>query len=160
MTFGIGLVVGAIGLVLFLREPGNPLTEKTLREAKARWRKQNVRDYVLEVNVTLGMEARHVITVRDGQVTGMTTNGEDVPKHSADHWSVDGMFDFLEIELDNARNPERVHRVQDSASIVLRASFDSKTGIPTHFFRHVMGKSSQIRWDVTRFDAGLRSQKK
>ena len=82
----------------------------------------------------------------------MTTGGAPAPKHVWEYWDVNGMFQFLTTELDNAERPRAAYGVDDADDVVLRVAFDEQFGYPRRFLRHVMGRSAGIEWRVTAFE--------
>jgi hypothetical protein len=152
------LVAGAIllgalaALVVRVRRPGDPLTEPALKGAEDLWRSKGPAAYELEVEVRGSQRAVHVIRVRGGKVVGMTTGGSAVPPDVWRYWSVEGMFEFLREELLNLQRTRESYGVEHPSDVVLRASFDDEVGYPRRFYRHVMGRSLDIEWEVRRFE--------
>lgn len=141
----LGVALGAATLLLLLREEGETLTEAGLREARERWEAADVSDYDLAISVRGAQSGDHAVRVRGGVVVSMTTGGEEVPERVRPYWSVDGLFRFLEEELENAR------RADEPSQYVLEAAFDGELGYPRRFLRHVLGGGQGIEWEVTDF---------
>ena len=142
-----GTVVSVVVAFLVLRNPDGPLTQDVLQSARERWDKSGPRSYTLEIDVDGNL---HLIQVRDGKVVNMTIGGSDAPESAREFWSVEGMFGFLEAELENASNPMKAFGVSDPSQVILRASFDAEWGYPKRFFRHVIGQGAGIQWEVRR----------
>lgn len=152
-ALALALVAAGITLWLLYRGEGDPLTREGLAEARARWKSAGVTDYDIEIEVSGGQQATHVLSVRGGKVTRMTTNGVAPPERIWPVWTVEGMFDTLETELRNAAAPKVPYGVDDPADVVLEVAFDQRYGFPRRFFRHVLGSPhGGIEWNVTRFE--------
>lgn len=147
----IAVVATAVTLFLWYRRPGEPLTDELLAAARARWQEHGPRSYDLEVSVSGAQEGEHRIEVRAGRVTKMTTGGAPVREGAWKYWSVEGMFRFLEGELDNR---ERAAEVFGTTDVELRVVFDPTYGYPERFLRHVMGQSRSVEWNVRSFRPG------
>jgi len=143
-VLALGLAAGA-GVFLLLREPSVELTAERLAAAERRWAERGPRDYRLEIEVRGAAAARHVVVVRDGSVTGMTTGGYAAAPSAWPYWSVEGLFRFLGTELENARRPGPAYGVE-AGSVVARVRFDAATGYPVFFLRHVMGARRGVEW--------------
>jgi hypothetical protein len=148
---GAGVVTCAVVILLITRKPGDPLTAERLRAAHDLWIRRAIQDYDLDVEVSGTQKGSHHIEVRAGRVAKMTTGGAPVPESAWEYWGVDGMFRFLEGELQNADRPEIGFGVKNRSDVVLYAHFDPDYGFPRHYFRHVMGRRIQIRWEITGF---------
>ena len=143
-----GTVLSIAVVFVALRNPDEPLTPDALRAAKAQWKASGPKSYTLEVDVGGDL---HLIRVRDGEVVDMTIGGADAPGDARAYWSVEGMFGFLQAELENASDPQRTYGVSDPSRVILRATFDAELGFPRRFFRHVLGHGAGIQWEVRRF---------
>ena len=152
VPFLLGGVAGAAILFFLLRSPGEELTREGLAAARAVWKGRQIFNYRLTVDIEGAQHGLHEITVRDGSVVSMTTEGAAVPRAVWEYWTVEGMFRFLEDELAAREDPEPVHGVQDPGHVVLRARFDPDRGYPRTFFRHVMGRGAAIRWEIRQFE--------
>lgn len=152
-ALALAFVAAGITLWFLYRGEGDPLTEKKLAEARTLWKSAGLTEYDIEIEVSGGQQATHVLSVRGGKVTTMTTNGVAAPERIWAVWTVEGMFDTLETELRNAAAPKVPYGVDDPADVVLQVAFDDKLGLPRRFFRHVLGSDrGGIEWDITRFE--------
>jgi hypothetical protein len=149
-AFLIGvLAVATVPVVYVLTRPsGRTLTRERLDEARARWKANGPRNYVLEVEAR---GARHKIEVKDAEVVAMTTGGNPVVS-GAHLWSVEGLFGFLSQELSNLQRPESAYGVSDPLEVVLRAEFDARYGYPSLFLRHVSGRTRSDGFRVLSFE--------
>jgi hypothetical protein len=153
LTVAAGLAV----LVWLHRQSVPRLTRERFAEARQQWNAHGPGSYVIDVELGGANEATMHVRVRNGQVEAMTYNGLSPKRHTWDHWSIDGQFETIARELENAQNPEAAHGVSDPSQIVLRAEFDAELGYPRFFERIVMDAerptgSREIRWKVTRFE--------
>lgn len=146
----LGIAGGALTLLLLQAKSGEPLTRAALDAARATWKRAAIADYEFEIEVSGTQRGRHAVTVRAGKVAAMTTDGADTKPHVHKFWTVDGMFDFLEAELDRAeRRPPGA-----PGEVILHALFDAGRGYPLRFVRHVTGESGSIEWEMRRFRQG------
>ena len=145
------ILVVAVGLVVALRPPGEPLTPEKLEAAEKVWRAHNLMDYDMEVEISGAQQGLHTIRVRGGDVVEMSTGGAKVPPNVWKYWSVQGMFGFLAEELENRTHPKMAFGVDDPSQVILRAYFDPELGYPRRFLRHVQGGSVDIMWVVRKF---------
>mgnify|MGYP007059460768 FL=1 len=148
----VGVVVAAVALVLLLRKGGETLTTEVLAAARERWAAEGPKDYDLRIEITGAQEGSHRVEVRRGVVVNMTTGGAAVPPRVWPSWSVEGLFRFLETELENAERPARPHGVDSPDQVLLRAEFDGDLGYPRRFVRHVQGTTKSIEWEITAFE--------
>lgn len=149
----LGLALGLAAGLLLARKPGAPLTPERLAEARARWQAHRPVDYELEIQMRGAVRDLRRIEVRDGEVVEMTTGGAPVPREAWSYWTVDGLFEFLEDELDNASRPAEAYGVDDPRRVVVRVAFDRRWGYPSFFLRHVLGRGQSVEWTVTSFEA-------
>lgn len=147
----LGIAIAAVALTLIFRQEGEPLTAEALKEARSRWQSRGVQSYDLFVEVRGAQRGDHRIEVRNGRVTRMTTGGEPAARTAWQHWTIDGMFDFLATELDNAGQPGRAHDAKPG-DVELRAAFDEEFGYPRRFLRHVSMQTRSIEWRIVSFE--------
>jgi hypothetical protein len=156
-----GCAVGSIGSllaivcgVLFLRSTKAlpPLTADDLAAAERLWAERGPSDYDLDVEIGGRQSGRFHIEVRSGRTTTVTRNGVQPQRRTWDTWTVPGMFDTLDQELELAARPEGAFG-QPGARAVMRAVFDDDLGFPKRYERFVLGTVYEIRWEVTRFEA-------
>jgi hypothetical protein len=142
-----GIMIGGAVLILIFRAPGDSLSQDNLQTARIRWEKSGPKNYDMEIVVTGAQDNTHRIEVRDWKVVRMETGGVEVASKSAHAaWSVEGMFDTLQRELEN------IGAVHGAAEVVLRVVYDARLGYPRRFLRHVAGQKNSIEWEVRSFD--------
>ena len=124
-------VVGAGGAVLWYREPMAPLTREVLAAARQRWRAAGVRGYTVRYRMH-GSE--YAIEWRDGIVEEALV--DDRPPTTADlnAYSVEGLFDTLEQELDNLTDPAGPFAGRKE-KVLMRVRFNPKLGYVERYLR-------------------------
>jgi len=142
----VGIAVGLVALaaVLFYTFRGTTLrlTPEDFDAARARWRQHGPRDYDLTIEQTGARAATIEVSVRDGEVTAMTVDGTSPSQRRTwYYWSVPGMFDVLERDLQAA----------EAEQLLLRADFDPATGYPRRYERTMLRTRQQTQWEVVRF---------
>ena len=142
-----GSIVSLVVAFLAYRNWDEPLTQDALRSAQARWETSGPKSYTLEVDVDGDL---HTIEVSNGKVVNMMVWAAKAPENVWSHWSIEGMFGFLQAELENGANPQKAYGVSDPSQVVLRVNFDAEWGYPKRFFRHVIGHGAGIQWEVRR----------
>lgn len=149
-----GILVGAavilVLLFLFARGDMPTLTEDALRTAMADWDANGPANYRLQVRVSGNQTGLIELEVRDGLPISMTRDGYTPPKHTWDYWTVPEQF--LAIERELTGDPQTMFGVPDRSAVMLAARFDPQYGYPRLYQRHVLGKSLEIGWEVTKFE--------
>lgn len=129
------------------------LTERSLREARLVWTRAEIRDYDLEWTTSGLRTARYRVTVRGGrveEVRSVLPDGRELVVHpgAPGFYSVDGLFQTLEEELDQARSA-RPFGQRSGTQVVLRFDPDPSLGYPRHYRRDVVGSPKGLALDVT-----------
>ena len=106
-----------------------PLTLESLNSARAHWRQQEISEYDFEYDMN-GNEC--VVTVRDGIVKSLLVNGSEGNSSQLRFFSVDGLFDTLEMDLEAAST------VQASTSL-MRVRFNPEFGFVERYVRGSTG---------------------
>jgi hypothetical protein len=156
ITGGFLLVIG----VLLMRQTLPPLTQESLDAAYQRWQEQQPEAYDYDVQVTGNRPSSLQVQVRRGQVTHLVRDGNaNTPLRTWSFWSIDGLFDALERELEMAggdRAKADNGTQQPTHGAVLHAQFNSEWGYPEMFRRHVPGQQLDMGWRITRFEVVTR----
>jgi hypothetical protein len=145
------LLAGIVWLVRTLL-PGIPqINADDLAAAAAKFRAAAVRDYDLTI-VLSGRKSEEIkTTVRNGRAVSVTRNGLPLKdERTRQPWTVEGLFDTIETDFDNAARPEAAFGSAD-VRVVLRAEFDEKYGIPRRYLQQVYGRLDDLSWTVTEF---------
>lgn len=138
-----------------LRWPTEPLTAEKLAAARAKWSAAGTRDYrfLIELN-SPGSAWRLNVTVRNGRLWETKAFGAgdrpEVTPSDPDAYTIEGLFDLLERELEMAGTP-----APDGSppATMLRVAFDQELGFPTDFIRAVRGTNVSAGFSVTGFEA-------
>lgn len=149
IALGLGLVIGFFLWRQFTSPPSiPPLTPQKLQDARKLWSAQNISSYRLTIRVKTNDENQLDLEVRNGKVTSMKTSGQQVDRSAQTYWTIPGMFEFLEIELQNKEK-----RIYGEANAYVDAAFHPKLGYPVSFRRQVFGKPMNASWEVQVFQA-------
>ena len=127
----VAFSLGLAGTLILLREPMARLTQSGLEEAGERWREAGVTDYDLTYRMHGSLYA---VVVRGGIVTKITMNGE--PARTADPaaYSVDGLLETLELDLENLSNPAGPFAGQ-AQTMLMRVRFNAELGYVERYLR-------------------------
>lgn len=157
ITSGFLLVIG----VLLTRQTLPPLMQPALDAAYQRWQENQPEAYDYDLQVTGNRPSSLQVKVRRGQVTHLVRDGNaNTPPRTWSFWSIEGLFDALERELEMAgidRPNTDSGTQQPTHGAVLHAQFNSEWGYPEMFRRHVPGQQLDMGWRVTRFEVVTRS---
>lgn len=134
---------------------GVAVTPESLREARARWGRANVRDYDIEWACAGPRNAQYIVTVREGRVKtieSLTPDGRRIVVKPFDtrFYSVDGLFMTIDEELAQLDQPSPFGQPKGTKA-VLMFSPDPTYGYPKSFRRDVMGSPAALTIDVIRF---------
>ena len=147
------ITLGGIAVVMTtLRDDTPRLTLESCESARARWDQRAITDYTVDVLKELDRQPgeRLRTVVRDGQATSLTIN--DAAVLSSATYTVDGLFDLIERELEMADSKEG--RPGQPGEVELRAVFDAKTGVPL-VFKRLAGNGKSVIVTVTSFEVAL-----
>jgi hypothetical protein len=148
----LGCIVGAAFLLRMLVAQRIPeLTGEELEEAQKLWDSAGPAGYEMDLEILQGRPGTVHIEVRNGEITAMTRDGRTPAQHTWRYWSVPGLFETVERELEMAEDP--VHEVGAAAGTrwQLRCEFDRAYGFPRRFHRSVSGGGQEVYWRVTSF---------
>ena len=81
-----------------------------------------------------------------------TRDGRTPPQWTWDTWSVPGMFETLDQDLQIAEDPEKTIQAAPGTKWRLRCEFDAGLGFPRRYHRMVTG-GPEVYWRVTQFNA-------
>jgi hypothetical protein len=141
----------ALLLLWFNRPEGlPPLSAEALDAARRRWDQQGPDSYNLDLLISGRQTGRFHVEVRGGRPTFVTRNGRQPPRRTWDVWTVPGMFDIIDEEVDQAHDPAGGFSARGGQA-VLRAHFHPRYGYPETYQRIILGASEEIEWKVTRF---------
>ncbi len=131
LFMGLAFVVGLLGAVWGLREPVVPLTAEALAGARDLWAKADIRDY----DVSYRMHGSLCeVKVRDGVVTELEVDGRQSRSADWGSYSMVGLFDLLELELENMDDPNGPF-VGGNETVVARVRFNADHGYVERYLR-------------------------
>ncbi|HVW36729.1 MAG TPA: DUF6174 domain-containing protein, partial [Pirellulales bacterium] len=150
---GAGALVALIATLAWLRPGAAELNEDELARAEKLWRETAPADYDVDVRVTGRQPGEYHVEVRRGRPVLAARNGIATPQRVWDVWTVDGMFDTIHQEIENAQDPAGPFGSPPGSQVVERAAFDDRFGYPRRYQRIVMGTELEIAWEVVEFRA-------
>jgi Family of unknown function (DUF6174) len=151
-SIAFALVSLVLALEFFVVERIPLLTESELIAAKKRWQEHGPASYDMEIELR-GAQPGHVqLSVRNRVVAAETRDGRVPKEHTWETWTVPGMFNTLETDMEIAENPEQTIQAAAGTKWQLRCEFDPKLGIPRRYHRLASG-GPEVYWRVMRFEA-------
>jgi len=148
---GIGILFALIATVAWLHPAAAELNEDELARAEKIWRETAPADYDIDVRVTGRQPGDYHVEVRRGQPALASRNGFATPQRVWDVWTVNGMFDTIHQEIEQAQNPDGPFGSLRGSQVIQRAAFDDRFGYPRRYQRIVMGTELEIAWEVIEF---------
>jgi hypothetical protein len=150
--FAGAVALGVTSAVFLHREPLVDLTPELLESARARWAQAATSDYDLGVLVHADRldDGRFDVQVRGGVVTAMRRNGL-ATTGTADAYSIPGIFDILERELELSHNPSGGFGAPAGYRAYLKVRFHPSLGYPEKYRRIVGGTSNSVEITVEHF---------
>ena len=150
-AIALALVVGAI---LWLRDPLDPLTTQTLEAARGKWEQAGITDYEL---VFAMYDATYSVRVVGGKVAKLTRDDQPTTTQRPDAYTMDGLFDVLELEL-KTRDKAAEQFGVSPGSVIQRVRFNPTLGYIEKYLRAAgQGRNAGIeviRFTPIRIDAG------
>ena len=142
-------IVGAALLLNSLRDDTPPLNSRDCDAARAVWERRAIRDYTIELRKELDRQPPETVrtVVRNGRPTSLTIDG--APVTNRDTYTVHGLFELIERELEMAGSS--VRQPGQPEHVMLRAVFDSETGVPM-VFKRLAGHGRSVVLTVTGFE--------
>ena len=128
------------------------LTPARLQAAEQRWHTNGPANYDMDVKIEGNRPGTVQVEVRKQVVTKMVRDGHTPSQQRTwDVWSVPGMFETIEREIELAEDPEREMQAERGTKLWLKAEFDPHYGYPARFHRAVFGGGPEVYWQVTLF---------
>ena len=131
LLMGLAFVVGLAGAVWEFREPMMPLTAEGLAGARDQWARADVRDYDAFYRMHGSLCE---VKVREGIVTGLEVGGRQSRSADWGSYSIVGLFDLLELELENMDDPNGPF-VGGNATVIARVRFHAEHGYVERYLR-------------------------
>jgi hypothetical protein len=136
-AFALGL---GGGLIAF-REPTVPLTAERLQAARQRWEAAGIGNYQLQYRMH---GAAYDVVVEGGIVTSLMVNGQPAATATPQAYSVKGLFETLQQELDNASGPM-------GPAGIMRVRFHAELGYVERYLRTGGGLGRDVSIELTEF---------
>jgi hypothetical protein len=149
IIFAIASVVVALEFFAVERLP--LLTEAQLEAAQKLWKEHGPQNYFMDIELRGAQPGAIHIEVKNGVVMATTRDNRVPPKWTWETWSVAGMFDTLEQDLQIAEDPSQQIQAAPGTTWKLRCEFDPKFGYPRRYHRFVAG-GPEVYWRVTKFE--------
>jgi hypothetical protein len=124
-----GFAVGIAIALFMLREPTEPLTAKSLQEARDRWKAAGIKNYDMSYRMHGSV---YGIQVRAGIVSDVRVNGLAPTSTDWKTYSVDGLFDILGMDLESFRTP--TNQV-GGPQVIMRVRFHPQLGYVERYVR-------------------------
>lgn len=147
LLMSAAFVVSSGGAILWYREPMIPLTREVLAAARQRWRAAGVRGYAVRYRMN-GSE--YAIDWRDGIVERASVDQRPATTADLNAYSIDGLFDTLEQELDNLSDPAGPFAPQ-AGTVLMRVRFNPKFGYVERYLRSSGGHGRGASIEMVEF---------
>ena len=137
-TFAITAAV----MFFLARVPTEALTVEALRSAMQRWESGNVSNYQIRYEMHGSL---YDVYVQNGIVITATADGQPIRSADPGAYSVMGLFQTLELELENRSDPRGAFARQAN-TMVMRVRFNEKLGYVERYLRSSggMGRGAAI----------------
>lgn len=140
-------VVGLALAFLWLRQPTQPFTRERFETARERWREAGIDSYHLRYRMNASI---YGVTVRDRIVTEVTVDGRAPHGGNRRLYSMDGLFETLQLELDNLTDPGGPFGAQ-ADSVIARVHFHPTLGYIERYLRTSGGAGSGAAIELLEF---------
>lgn len=132
---------------------GSAFNEQDLKQARLRWQQNGFNSYYLTLEIS-GDKVEtgvFVLKIKDGRISEATRNGVQLVKPDS-FYTIEGIFDFLENELELGQEPGRYFGAAPGARVYMRAHFDPQLGFPTRYLRAVTDTKHNITVEVKKLE--------
>lgn len=144
------LVAGlAVGL-LWIREPMESLTEHSLSEARLRWHREGPSAYWMKYQ--MNRDTYEVVAV-DGHAIEARVNGIAPRTERLGTYSMEGLFDLLESELENIKDPTGPFSGRSEA-VIAKVKFHPRDGRVEKYLRNSAGVARGAHIQLLQFEPG------
>ena len=154
LGIALGLAVALVALAVFavVARRGPPqLTREAYQSAVERWEENGPADYDLDLELAGNRPGKIHVEVRGGEVVHMTRDGvEPSQKRTWDYWSVPGMLETIDQELEMAHDPAASFNSRGVTQMVMWAEFDPRTRIPAQLRSRGAGRRFRSALESTR----------
>ena len=131
--------IAAIVMIVFVAVPyfrgrSEPVTRERLAAARTQWEQANIASYNMDLETTGAQTGLYHIEVRGGQLIKLTRNGQPMNPGDGDYWTVDGWFQAIDEDLENAERP-KTDDASASCQYWLRVRYHPTIGYPMRYIR-------------------------
>ncbi len=127
-----------------------PLTESALADAERMWKAHGTNSYeiVVQLNPAKLSAMTYDVVVRDGKITGVKRDGQDVRPENTEDYSVLGLFGLLRQEL-RLTEKDANGMAKELADLFVR--FDPETGRLDRYRRQTNRLAGSLRIEVLKY---------
>lgn len=148
--FALAFPCGLCVAFFYLREPMVDLTEASLSAAKERWRNARVVDYDIRFNMNGSL---FELVVRAKEVTSILVNGQRPETVDEDAYTVDGLLEILDLELENLTDPNGPMTIGRNVAYA-RVRFHEEMGYVERYVRSRAGWGRGASIELLQFRSG------
>lgn len=145
----VALLAGLLLGLIWMREPTVPLTMANLTAAKERWHDNGPSSYRLDYRMNRDI---YQVTVDNGIVIEATVNGHTPRMDDLRAYSMEGLFDLLQTELENIADPAGPFSGR-AETVMARVRFHSVDGHVERYIRNSAGVARGAEVHVLQFHA-------
>ena len=151
----LGAFLAMLTLLAYLFFTAGPrlgeVDQTRLDKAQQLWKRNGPANYDIEVAVTGPRAAVYRVEIREGNaVTAMRDGSPLKDARTLGTWSVPGMFDTMQSDVDHASEPIQIN-ARESHFVSPRAEFHPQYGYPQRYRRIEWGSDMEVGWEVTEF---------
>src|SRR6187399_762431 len=137
IAFALASLVLAVEFFVVERIP--LLTQSDFDGAKKRWQEHGPVSYDLDIELRGAQPGRVQVNVRNRVVIAETRDGRVPKEHTWDTWTIPGMFDTLETDMEIAEDPVQAIAAAPGTKWQLWCEFDPVLGYPRRYHRVASG---------------------
>lgn len=127
----VAFVIGLTVFFFVIREPTEQLTIELLASARQRWRLAKIADYDLRYRMH---ESEYAVRCRGGTVIEAQVDGNAAMSRELSNYSVEGLFDILELDLENLADPNGPFG-RTAQQVIVRVRFNREFGYIERYLR-------------------------
>ena len=149
---GAGVLVAGVVAGPMLIGRTEPVTRERLTAARQQWAAAKLADYDMELDSSGAQTGRYHVEVRGGTLTHITRNGQPADPAQGHYWTVEGLFDTIEEEVDLIEHPSSGSFSQGRQAW-LRMRCHPTLGYPLRYIRQVPGTTLGVEMRVRSLEA-------
>lgn len=145
----IALLVLGLGVaaIIYLRRPMVRLNTENLQAARRQWSANGVQNYDMSFSMA---GSTYTVRVRDGRIADLRSADTKISTNRPADYTIDGIFDILEMELDALSSPRNPFGGDESTTF-LRVRFHPQLGYVEGYLRAVGGTGRSYGIEVIDF---------